>query len=116
MDRDDSWLLDMLIYAREACELIAGMSREQFLADRATQLAVTHLVMIVGEAAAQVTIGRRAAIPQIPWSIIVGTRNIIVHHYFKVDLNVIWNVVYADLPNLIPLLEAIVPSEDHETE
>ena len=111
MSTDDSWLLDMLTYARLARERIADVTREEFLADVDKHLAVTHLVMIIGEAAAQVSNERRAALPAVPWGQIVGTRNRIVHHYFKVDFEILWNIVENDLPTLIAQLEPEVPPE-----
>lgn len=115
MDPDESWLLDMLFHAREARERVEGVTRDHFLSDRDKQLAVTHLIMIVGEAAAQVSTERRTSLPDVPWSKIVGTRNRIVHHYFKVDLEIIWDIVESDLQNLIIALRDEVPP-DYEDE
>ena len=109
MSKDEGWLLDMLNYSRTAIERVAGISREEFFSDVDKQYALTHLVMIVGEAAAQVSDERRAALVQIPWAQIIGTRNKIVHNSFKVDHESIWNIVQNDLPDHVRQLEAEVP-------
>jgi uncharacterized protein with HEPN domain len=109
LERDDGWLLDMLLYAREACGLVENVSREQFDADRKLQFALIHVVTVIGEAAAQVSRTRRAELPQIPWGQIVGTRNQLVHHYFKIDPNVLWEIAQVRAPELIQALEGVVP-------
>lgn len=105
MTPDESWLLDMVRYAREAVAECEGLEEADFTADRTRQLAVTHLLMIVGEAAAQVSDEGRARIPEAPWRKIVGMRNRIVHHYFKVEPDVVWRTVREDLAPLITGLE-----------
>lgn len=112
MSTDEGWLLDILNYSRTAIERLADVSHDEFMADIDKQLAVTHLVMIVGEAAAQVSEERRKALPQVPWAQIIGTRNKIVHHYFKVDLQVIWDIVQNDLPMLVSQLEPEFPARN----
>ncbi len=69
------------------------------------QLALTRLVEIVGEAAARVSSERQARHPDIPWRIIAGTRNRLIHGYDVVDLDVLWDTVTDDLPPLIVQLE-----------
>jgi len=105
MEPDDSWLLDMLLYARRARAHADGLIREQFLQDAQAQDAVTYAVMIVVEAAAQVSDSRRMEIPGLPWRKIVGMRNRLVHHYFDVDLEILWDVVQIDLPEVIATVE-----------
>ena len=72
------------------------------------QLALTHLVEILGEAAARVSMPARDKHPQIPWADIVGMRNRLIHRYDVVDLNLLWDTVETDLPPLIAALEGIL--------
>ncbi len=112
MPRDDStYLLDMLLAARDALSFTEDLSFEDFVRDRRTQLSVLKSVEIVGEAAAQVSEDARRASPEIPWRQIVGMRNRIVHVYFNIDLPLVWDAVRQDLPDLIARLEPLVPAE-----
>jgi uncharacterized protein with HEPN domain len=111
--RDDSISLkDMLSRAREAVALLGDTSRENFWEQRVLQLALTHLVEIVGEAANRVTEDTRKAHPEIPWPRIIGMRNRLVHGYDVIDYDMLWDTVTNDLPPLSGMLEAIVGKED----
>ena len=113
MPRDDSaYLLDMLLSARDALSFTEGMSFDDFVLDRRTQLSVLKSVEIVGEAAAQVSEDVTHANPDIPWREIVGMRNRLVHGYFDIDLPLVWDTVHQDIPDLIDRLEPLVPPED----
>jgi uncharacterized protein with HEPN domain len=68
------------------------------------RLALTKLVEIVGEAAKQVTPAGRAELPDVPWSAAARMRDRLVHHYFDIDLDVLWQTVTEDLPALLALL------------
>ena len=112
MPRDDAaYLLDMLLAARDALSFTEGMSYEEFVQDRRTQLSVLKSVEIVGEAAAHVSEDTKRAHPTIPWREIVGMRNRLVHAYFDIDLPFVWATVCDDLPVLIVRLEPLIPPE-----
>lgn len=72
--------------------------------DELLRLALTKLVEIVGEAAKQVTHPTRADHPQVPWSEAARMRDRLVHHYFDIDLDVLWATVSTDLPALLKVL------------
>jgi uncharacterized protein with HEPN domain len=108
---EDLYLGDMLQYAREAQSLTARHDAESFEKDRMLQLAITYLVQIIGEAAANVSDERRAALPQLPWDQMRGMRHRIVHDYTRVSFRVVWDVVEHDLPQLIAALETLTPTE-----
>ena len=112
MRRDDtSFLLDMLVAAREATAFARGLSFSGFAGDRRSQLAILKSVEIVGEAASRVSAETRDRNPDIPWREIVGMRNRLVHAYFEIDLRLVWDTVNADLPALVSQLEPLVPPE-----
>jgi uncharacterized protein with HEPN domain len=67
---------------------------------------VTRAIGIIGEAASSVSNELRDQTPQVPWSAIVGMRNILIRAYFDVDLDEVWRTVTTDLPPLIAVLEA----------
>lgn len=74
-ERDTAWLADMLQAAREARVHVGEMTREEFLADLRTQRAVELMIVIIGEAAAQVSKESRARFPCLPWRQIIAMRN-----------------------------------------
>jgi uncharacterized protein with HEPN domain len=84
------------------------------LANDVLQLALTHLVQIVGEAAREVSPQGRALLPQIPWHQVVGMRHRIVHDYTNVDLNILWDVVGQNLPPLIVALKSVLPADPND--
>ena len=109
---DEAYVLDMLLAARKARQFTEGVTETQFYADELRQQAVMRLIQIIGEAARKVSPEYERAHPEIPWRLIVGMRNRLVHEYFRIDPGKVWEVVEKDLPTLIPLLETLVPSEE----
>lgn len=112
MRRDEAYLLDMLLAARDAQNFARGLTREQFQASRLHQVAALKALETIGEAASRVSEPLRATHPQIPWREIIGTRNRLVHAYFEVELDEVWDTVQNDLPPLIAALERLVPPEE----
>ena len=83
--RDDSLRLgDMLAAARDATSFVAGRKESDLAEDRQLTLALLKCVEIIGEAAARIGPETRAQNLSIPWSLIVGMRNRLVHNYFEV--------------------------------
>ena len=112
MRRDDrSYLLDMLVAARDAVSFTKGLSYDEFARDRRSQFAILKAVEIVGEAASRLSADTKERHPDIPWREIVGMRNRLVHDYFDIDLRLVWETVDSDLPVLVAHLEPLVPPE-----
>lgn len=112
MERDDAYLLDILIAARKAQSFLEGITWEAFEQSELHQSAVMRPLEIVGEAARLVSQETRDAHPEIPWSQMIGMRNRLIHEYFRVDLVTVWETVQSDLPRLIELIAPLVPAED----
>lgn len=110
--REDRLLLDMLLSARIARGYVAGVDRERFESDGLLQDAVTRRLEILGQAASRTPAETRADHPAIPWSAIVGMRNRLIHEYFRVDHDLVWNVARTELDARISILEPLVPPED----
>jgi len=70
---------------------------------------LVHLLEIIGEAAAGISSDFRLTHPDVPWKRITGMRNRLIHAYFDVNLDVVWQTVTEDLPGLVVRLEEIVP-------
>ncbi len=66
-----------------------------------------HL-QIIGEAARSLSSGLTDKYPEVPWGEIIGMRNILVHNYFEIDLEVVWGIVQNDLPPLKKQVETIL--------
>jgi len=98
-----------MIMPKRRWELLAGRKKENLARDRVLELALVLLIEIVGEAANRLPIEDQARYPSIPWREIVGMRNRLVHGYDAVDLDVLWDTVKEDLPELIKELERILP-------
>ena len=101
----------MLDAAREAVPFARGRIRGDLDNDRQLVLALVKDIEIVGEAAAQVTESAQTQAPEVPWQEIVAMRNRLVHAYFSVNLDIVWQTVREDLPMLIAKLERLPPAE-----
>ena len=111
MRRDEAFLLDMLIAARDAVNFASKLARDEFRESRLHQQAIAKALETVGEAAARVSEETRKASPDIPWRDVIGMRNRLVHGYFDLDLDKVWETVQSDLSPLIAALEPLVPPE-----
>ena len=97
--------------AREALDFIAGRSRADLDTDRILALALVQCLSIIGEAGARLTPEARAAMPAIPWTDIVGMRNRIVHAYFQIQLDYVWDTLVNDPPALLTAVEQEIANE-----
>lgn len=89
-----------LVAAIEAVQLFTADGREAFLSDLKTQSAVIRQIEIMGEAVKRLSEETKALEPTIPWRLIAGTRDRLIHAYFQVDLATVWAMVEQDLPTL----------------
>lgn len=112
MSRDMAYLLDILLYARDALDFTTGIDKATFLSDRKSQLAVIRCLEVMGEAAKRLSPDVQKTYPDIPWSQIAKMRDLLIHAYDRVDLDEVWNTVQNDIPTLISALERIIPPED----
>lgn len=112
MVKDENlYIGDMLDIARQAQRIVSRRTRDAYDTDELFQLAVLHLVQTIGEAATHVSRTTRDLHPGIPWSEVIGMRNVLVHRYDDVDDDVIWKTVTDDLASLIAELERMLPPE-----
>lgn len=109
MHKDDTVRVrHMLDATREALSFVQGKTRDDLERDRQLVLSLIRLIEVIGEAAAQVTEGFQKSHPEIPWAVIVGMRNRLIHAYFDIDLDRVWDTVKDDLPLLVTQLDQIV--------
>jgi len=110
-ERDQALLLDMLLAANDAREFVNGMEKDQFLSNKLYQNAVIRSLEIIDEAAGQISRTTTEALPDIPWRKVTGMRHRLIHDYFDVDLELVWEVVQEEIPSLIQTLRPQVPPE-----
>lgn len=108
MSRDDATLLDLARAARLMLDFTRGLDRAAFLADAKTQSAVLHQLMIVGEAVKRLSPAFRAQYAQLPWTLMAGMRDQLIHKYDEVDLELVWQTVQADIPALLSFITPLL--------
>lgn len=96
----------MLDHAEEAVALAAGIPRDQM--DRKSNLALAHLIEIVGEAANRVPKDFQQRFPDVPWSDATGMRNKLAHGYDLVDYGIVWDTAHKEMPSLIAKLRNVL--------
>jgi uncharacterized protein with HEPN domain len=112
MWRDLAWILDMLQASRKVLEYASGLSEVAFRTSGLHQDAILRQLTIVGEAAKRVSAEFRVSHPEVPWRHVAGFRDVVIHDYFRVDLQEVWRIVQEDLPALMAVLEPLVPPEE----
>jgi len=98
--RDDKERLLDIFEAIENIEKYAVRGRAVFESDELVQTWILHHLQILGEAAARISDDFQERHPTIPWFKIIGMRNILVHDYFRIDIEAVWSVVKNDIPVL----------------
>ena len=99
---------DILTCARNIESFTAGMSFDAFLDDPRTIRAVAFEFTTIGEAARAIPVEIQEKYSEIPWGKMQGIRNVLVHEYFRLDEEILWNASQNDIPLLIAALEKLV--------
>jgi uncharacterized protein with HEPN domain len=97
----------MLEALQEIRGFVRGRSRKDLRGDRMLLLAVIKSIEILGEAANQVSEETKRRLPEVPWKEIVSMRNRLVHGYFTIDVDIVWETVQKDLPELFRVLRKV---------
>ena len=103
-------------HAREAIEILGDIGRDEIESHRVVQLALLHLVEIIGEAAGRISPESRGKLSSIPWREVVSMRNRIIHGYDTIKISILWDTVAEDLPPLAASLEAYLQEMDRESQ
>lgn len=113
MSRDPTlWLRDIEEACRRVLEYTDGMDRADLVADGRTWDAVVRNIEVIGEAARQLPDAVRAAAPDVPWAEIIGMRNILIHTYFSIDADILWDVVSVEVPELARRVHSLLETGD----
>lgn len=106
--RDRLRLQHMLDACDALTEFITGRTEDDLLIDKMLLSAVSRQIEIIGEAANMLTTALREQYPEVPWKQIVGMRHKIIHEYFAVQTDTVWDVVQNDVPVLREQIKTII--------
>jgi uncharacterized protein with HEPN domain len=106
--RDPKERLRDMLEAIENIERYATQGKKAFERDELIQNWIVRHLQIICEAARVMPKNLMEKTPDIPWSKMIGMRNILVHDYFRIDTEIVWQVVERDLPDLKRLLQALL--------
>jgi uncharacterized protein with HEPN domain len=104
MSRDEATELDLAKAARLILDFTRGLDKATFVADAKTQSAVLHQIMLVGEAVKRLSPEFRDSHAQLPWALIAGMRDKLIHPYDAVDLDLVCHTVQTDIPRLLSFI------------
>lgn len=108
---DREFLSDIREAIHRVIAYVTGMTYEAFVADTKTQDAVIRNLEILGEATKNLSEQLRTKYPSIPWKSMAGARDRLVHHYFGVNLDIVWQIVTIELPQVASQLQIIEEDE-----
>ena len=99
--KDDSVFLEHILESINAIEEFSrGISQQELISNRLKRSAIVREIEIIGEAAKNISEGIRGKYKEVNWKGIVGARDKMIHHYFGVDLDIVWGIITNDLPVL----------------
>jgi uncharacterized protein with HEPN domain len=114
MRQDDVTLLDIEKAARHIQAFLDNMTKDHFFNDLKTQSAVLYQLLVVGEAVKRLSSELRIQRPDIPWSLIAGMRDHLIHAYDTVDWEEVWKTATRDIPDLVIKLKLLFPQRPTE--
>ncbi|HRP28009.1 MAG TPA: DUF86 domain-containing protein [Burkholderiaceae bacterium] len=97
----------MIGLAEKVQAFTAGMDQSAFLANALVYDATLRNLELIGEAATHVPGHIRTAHPEVPWRMMIATRNRLIHAYLGIDNDTLWSVVATDVPALLPMLRSV---------
>jgi len=112
MKRDSATLLDIQSAIEKGIAFLDCSTFEAFQNDGKTQSAVLHQLLPLGEAVKRLSEDFRVLHTKIPWKVIAGMRDRLIHSYDDVDLNEVWKTVRVDLPKLQNQIDAVIVREN----
>jgi len=102
------YLNDIVESITDIRDFTTGQTRESFSTDKKTIKAVVRSLEVIGEAASKLPQHIRDRYPEISWQEIIGMRNRLIHEYFGVDLDIVWQTIEEDLEPLDKMVKKII--------
>ena len=115
MRHEPSFLKDILSACRKIQAIVAATSEDAFLRDEVLPAAVLHHLTVIGEAISRLSVELRERHPEVPWRQIIAVRHRIVHAYFDLDWQILWDAAISDIPELQRQVLEIVAIEFPES-
>ncbi|MFN4131725.1 MAG: DUF86 domain-containing protein [Caldimicrobium sp.] len=116
MKRDVTLYLKDILDAMEAIEkFVADMSFEEFKLDDKTSSAVIRKFEIIGEATKNIPVSIRQKYPDIPWREMAGFRDKLIHFYFGIKYDIVWDTIKTEIPKLKPKIRKILSDYGYTT-
>ena len=112
MSKDQASLVDIEAAGKLIVEFVQGLTKEAFIQDAKTRSAVLLQFLILGEAAKRISQAFRDDHPEIPLRQMAGMRDILIHIYESVDLDLVWRTANEDVPALLKKIEPFIPKKD----
>ena len=106
--RDQAERLADILEAIAAISRYATRDKKSFEGDELLQGWFLRHLQIIGEAARAIPPGVRALAPDVPWQKIIGMRNVLVHGYFEIDTDIVWDAATCDILALKPGIERLL--------
>ena len=106
--RDQDYLNDIQEAIKRISEYTARLSFQQFIQDRKTQDAVIRNIEVIGEATKNLSHHVRKSNSNIPWKEMAGIRDKMIHHYFGINDEIVWEIAKKELPYLLPKIKEIL--------
>jgi uncharacterized protein with HEPN domain len=107
------YISDMIGFCERILAFTEGVSRTEFSVDAMRYDATVRNIELVGEAATHVPEPVRQASSEIPWRMIIATRNQLIHGYAGIDDDVLWSIVQTDIPTLLANLHVLKKKTPH---
>lgn len=113
MNQDQSYLLDIAKLCQTMLRLTANMTEAEFQRDERTQLAILYEITILGEVVKRLSTEFRSQHSTIEWRRIAGMRDRLIHDYDEVKLDLVWEVVTTNIPELLQYITPLLPSKEN---
>ena len=108
MQRDEVTVQDIINAARLVIEFVEGFEKDTFIEDWKTRSAVLYQLTVIGEAVKRLSKEFRATYPEIPWTLIAGMRDNLIHGYDLIDWDEVWKTSTADVPDLLDKVKSYI--------
>jgi uncharacterized protein with HEPN domain len=112
MSRDSASLLDIVTAGQLVLQFAQGFNREELASDVLRQSAILYQISIMGEATKRLSREFRQLHSEVPWDDVSHPRDIIAHQYDLVDLDIVWQVIQRNIPELLDMITPLLPVQE----